>query len=188
VRFWARSLGVGAAAGLAVGFLVGGILGRVFMRLLALAEEDALGLRTAMGAVVGDLTAGGTLAIFVFGGFAGTFLGVGYVLVRGLMPNGVLWRELLFVSGCVALLLPPIVSGNLDDFSFLPVTLSLGLIVGSVTLAAAPVPLLVERFAPDRERRPWRPASYMLVGLALCASGALAVQAVLDAYAVESLF
>ncbi len=56
----ARSIGVGAGVGLAVGLVVGGTLGRVFMRLLFLAREDTLGFETAMGAIVGDFTGGGT--------------------------------------------------------------------------------------------------------------------------------
>ena len=77
MRWWLRSLFVGAAVGLAVGFVVGGTLGRVFMRLLFLAHEDTLGFETAMGAIVGDFTAGGTTFIFIFGGAMGLVLGLG---------------------------------------------------------------------------------------------------------------
>ncbi len=45
-------------------------------------------------------------------------------------------------------------------------TLSLVLVVGSVALTAAPVPFLVERFAPDRKRNPGRIAqSVVLLGM-----------------------
>jgi hypothetical protein len=67
LRWWARSLGVGALVGGAAGFVVGGLLGRAFMRILALAQEEALGLSTAMGAIVGlglaAAAVGGALAI-----------------------------------------------------------------------------------------------------------------------------
>ena len=46
VRWWLRSLAVGAAVGLVVGFVVGGALGRVFMRIIFLAKHDTLGLET----------------------------------------------------------------------------------------------------------------------------------------------
>jgi hypothetical protein len=64
-------------------------------------------------------------------------------------------------------MLGQIIRGNLDDFALLPVTLSLLLIVGSVALTAAPVPVLVERLAPDRDRRPGRIAQgVVLLGMA----------------------
>ena len=187
MRRWLRSLAVGAGVGFVVGLVVGGLVGRAFMRILALAEEDALGLSTAMGAIVGDLTAGGTVAIGVFGAFLGVALGVGYVVARGLLPSSLWIREVVFVLGASGLLLRLIVEGNLEDFAFLPVTLSLALVIASVVLTALPVPVLVERFAPDRERHPG-PLSYAVVGVGLVAvtiSAALAVDA---AYAVEPLF
>lgn len=184
IRWWLRGLGAGALVGGAVGFVVGGFLGRAFMRVLALAEEDALGLSTAMGAIVGDLTAGGTFAIFVFGAFFGAGLGIGYVVARPLLPSGVAWRTSLFTLGATALLVPVIVNGNLEDFSILPVTLSLGLIVASVAVTALPVPFLVERLAPDRERHPGI-VSYAIVGLGLAVITVNAALAVSSAYAVE---
>jgi hypothetical protein len=184
IGWWLRSLAVGALAGGAVGFVVGGLLGRAFMRALALAEEDALGLSTAMGAIVGDLTAGGTFFVFFFGALAGVGLGIGYAAARPLLPSGVVWRTPLFTLGATALLVPVIVDGNLEDFAFLPVTLSLGLIVASVALTALPVPLIVERLAPDRERHPGI-VSYAIVGLGLAATSVNAALAISSAYAVE---
>jgi len=71
MRWWLRSLAIGATVGLGVGVVVGGTLGRAFMRIVFLAHEDALGLETAMGAIIGEFTGGGTAAIYVFGAFAG---------------------------------------------------------------------------------------------------------------------
>ena len=76
VRWWLRNLALGAAVGLAVGVVVGGTLGRAYMRLVFLAEHDAIGFRTAMGAIVGQFTRGGTTFIYVFAGFAGVLLGL----------------------------------------------------------------------------------------------------------------
>jgi hypothetical protein len=165
IGWWLRSLAVGALAGGAVGFVVGGLLGRAFMRALALAEEDALGLSTAMGAIVGDLTAGGTFFVFFFGALAGVGLGIGYAAARPLLPSGVVWRTPLFTLGATALLVPVIVDGNLD-------------------LTALPVPLIVERLAPDRERHPGI-VSYAIVGLGLAATSVNAALAISSAYAVE---
>ena len=71
---------------------------------------------------------------------------------------------MFFTLGTTAFMLGQIARGNREDFAFLPVTLSLMLIIGSVALTAAPVPLLVERLAPDRERSRGRlaPAAALL--------------------------
>lgn len=154
MRWWLRNLAIGAAIGLSVGLVVGGTLGRVFMRLLFLAREDTLGFETAMGGIIGDFTAGGTVFICVFGALMGLVLGLAYVGVRALMPSRLRWRVSLFVLAAGGLMLGLIVRGNREDFAILPVTLSLLLIAGSVVLTAIPVPVLIERFAPDRERSP----------------------------------
>jgi len=184
VRWWLRSLAVGAAAGLAAGLVAGGTLGRVFMRLLFLAREDTLGLETAMGAVIGDFTAGGTVVIFVFGAMTGLVLGLVYVCVRTLLPSQVRWRACVFVVGATGLMLGAIIRANRDDFAVLPVTLSLLLIVGSVAVAAIPVPILVERYAPDRDRSPG-PAAHAIVGLGLVAIAVYATTAIATAYAAS---
>ena len=71
MRWWLRNLAIGAGVGLAVGVVVGGTLGRVFMRIVFLAEHDASGFETAMGAIVGEFTRAGTAAIYVFGAAVG---------------------------------------------------------------------------------------------------------------------
>lgn len=158
-----RNLAIGGGVGLVIGLAVGGTLGRIFMRLVFLAEEDTLGFETAMGAIIGDFTAGGTLFIGIFGAFMGFVLGAGYVLVRSFLPPRFWWREIAFVAGSSALMLGVIVRDNRDDFTFLPTTLSLVLIAGSVALTAAPVPLLIERFAPALTVSRRRGASALLV-------------------------
>ena len=74
-----------------------------------------------------------------------------------------------------------IIRGNREDFVVLPVTLSLLLVVGSVALTAAPVPILIERFAPDRERRPGRFA-VGLVTLGMTGFAVFAVTGIISAY------
>lgn len=187
MRWWLRSLALGAGIGFAVGLIVGGLLGRAFMRVLALAEDDSLGFETAMGAIVGELTAAGTAFIAFFGAGIGLALGLAYSVVRTLLPSRLWVRELVFVTGASALLVGSILRDNREDFALLPVTLSVVLVAGSVALTAAPVPLLVERLAPDRGRRPG-PAAYALVGVGLVAAGVYAVLGIVDAYSVEPLF
>ena len=182
MRWWLRSLAVGAAVGFAAGLVVGGTLGRVFMRILFLAREDTLGFETAMGAIIGDFTAGGTMFIGAFGATMGLVLGLVYVCVRALLPSRIWWRVSLFVFAASGLLLGVIIRDNRDDFSILPVTLSLVLVVGAVALTAAPVPLLVEHLAPDRERRPGRLA-HAVVALGMSGFAAFAATGLLIAYA-----
>ncbi len=183
MRFWLRSLAIGAGVGLVVGLAVGGTLGRIFMRLVFLAKEDTLGFETAMGAIVGDFTAGGTLFIGIFGAFMGIVLGIGYVVLRALLPPRMWWRELVFVVGSSALMVGVIVRDNREDFTFLPATLSLLLVSGAVALTALPVPILIERFAPSHGGQPRRGAyAVVFVGAAAIAVySATAVAAVYGA-------
>lgn len=163
-----------------VGFLVGSVLGRIFMRIIFLAGEATLGFETALGAVLGDVTAGGTLVVGVAGGFFGLVLGHGCVALRPLLPSALWVRELVFVLAATVLLLARTSRGNREDFSLLPLTPSLALIAGSVALTAVPAPLLVERLAPDRERSPGVIAQ-AAVGLGLAGSGVSAALAIADA-------
>jgi uncharacterized membrane protein (UPF0136 family) len=152
--------------GLGVGLVVGGTVGRVFMRILFLAREENGGFATAMGAIIGDFTRAGTIGIYAFAAIAGVALGLAYAVARTLLPSGTRLRVTLFTVGTTAFMLGQIVRGNRDDFAFLPVTFSLILIVVSIAITAAPVPLLIERLAPDRERNPGRVArSVVMIGM-----------------------
>jgi hypothetical protein len=179
MRWWLRSFGVGALVGLVTGLVVGGTAGRVFMRLVFLAREDARGFETAMGASIGDFTAGGTLFIAIFGAAVGLLFGLAYVAGRTFLPSRLWVRELSFVLAACGLLLGLLVRINREDFALLPVTLSLVLIVASVLVTALPVPLLVERFAPDRARSPGTAARTVLgvsgVAIAVYAATGIAI-------------
>jgi len=187
MRRWARALGVGAVVGLLVGVVVGGTVGRIFMRILFLAEESNRGFETAMGAIIGDLTSGGTVFIYIFGGFAGVLLGLAYAVGRALLPSRVAFRVAVFTLGTTAFMLGTIVRTNLEDFALLPVTLSLLLIVASVAVTAAPVPLLVERWAPDRDRAPGG-AARAVVALALAGTLVFGISGIVLAYSEPRLF
>jgi len=154
MRWWLRNVATGAGVGFVVGLVVGGTLGRVFMRLLVLARDDTRGFETAMGATIGDFTSRGTLSVYGFASFAGTLLGLGYAVCRPLLPPRMRSRTAVFVFGTTAFMLGQTVFTNREDFAILPVTLSLALAGASVALTAAPVPVLIEKLAPDRERRP----------------------------------
>jgi hypothetical protein len=185
LRWWVRSLLIGGAVGFGIGLVVGGTLGRVFMRLLFLARRESEGLETALGAIIGDFTAGGTFFIAVFGANMGLVAGLVYVAVRRLLPARLWRREAVFVIWLTLLLFGITVRQNLEDFGLLPVTLSLVLTAASIALTAIPIPLLVERFAPDRVHTPGT-VSRVVVALALAIVLAFAATAVVDAYGVET--
>ncbi len=158
-----RTLVVGAGVGLLVGVVVGGTVGRIFMRILFLVNEGNRGFETARGAIIGDLTRAGTGSIYGFAAFAGLVLGLAYTVGRTLLPSRTGLRTAVFTIGTTAFMLGEIVRDNRADFGFLPVSLSLILVAVSVAVTAAPVPLLVERFAPDRQRAPGRVARAIVV-------------------------
>lgn len=187
MRRWLRALAVGALVGLLVGAVIGGTAGRIFMRILFLVEEENSGFQTAAGAIIGEFTGDGTAFIYVFAGFTGILLGLAYAVGRGLLPSRVGLRVAVFTLGTTAFMLGVIVRTNLDDFALLPVTLSLVLIVVSVAVTAAPVPVLVECWAPDRDRTPGRAAG-TVVALALGAVLIFAISSVVLAYSEPRLF
>jgi hypothetical protein len=180
-RWWLRTVAIGGVVGLAVGLVIGGTLGRACMRLLTLTNEDSRGFETAMGAIIGDVTGAGTGFIYVFAAGLGLIAGIGYVLVRTLLPSR--WRTPVYTVGVSGLLLGQIVRANRDDFLLLPVTLSVLLVLATVVLTALPVPLLVERFAPDRDRSPG-PLTFGAVGIGLAGIGLYAALGIASAYSV----
>lgn len=113
---------------------------------------------------------------------AGVALGVAYTVGRTLLPSGTRLRTIVFTLGTTAFMLGQIIRGNREDFTVLPVTLSVLLVVCSVALTAAPVPMLVERFDPDRKRRPGRLAQGV-VALGMTGFAVFAVTGIMIAYA-----
>lgn len=78
-----RSIAAGGIASVGAGVLIGGLGGRAVMRLSALADPGAEGAVTESGNRVGEITAGGTGELIIFGGiFAGVFAGIAWVMVR----------------------------------------------------------------------------------------------------------
>ena len=181
-----HGLFVGAAVGLVIGGIVGGTLGRIYMRLIFLAKDDTLGLQTAMGATVGDFTRPGTFAIFVFGAIAGTPLGIAYVATRGLLPQALRWRTTLFVAGTTAFLIGQIARANREDFTFVPITLSLILTALAVALTAIPIPALIDRYTYDAAPISPPPAwARVVVAAGMIGFFTYAVTGIAMAYAVQ---
>lgn len=90
-RRYAWYVSLALLAGLLAGVAVIGAGGRLAMRLLAVTGgDDAQGRITEAEEVVGQVSAGGTLAFVLFTGiFGGCALALVYVSVRRLLPSGV---------------------------------------------------------------------------------------------------
>jgi hypothetical protein len=71
-----RHLGAASLAGIIAGVLVAGTLGRIAMRVAGfMARPDLIGVETANGNRIGEVTFGGTLAIALFVGIPAGILG-----------------------------------------------------------------------------------------------------------------
>jgi hypothetical protein len=141
----AVGLGVGALAGI----VIGGGGSRIAMRLIALANDrEDFGRVTSSNATVGDVTAGGTLAVFGSGFGLGLIGAVLYVALRRWLPADQRLRTLAFAWTIVGLGLLPTVEGNQEDFTFLHLGLGLGLFGATLLLFGLVVPPLVDRLAP----------------------------------------
>jgi hypothetical protein len=106
-----------ALAGVAAGLLSAGTGGRLAMRLLAITSPEVRGSTTEAGAVIGDITVGGTLGFVVFVGVAaGLLTAAVYALLYPLLPRGlpggvVLGAVLLVLAGSR---LEPLRADNFD--------------------------------------------------------------------------
>jgi len=143
------------------------------MRLIALADDrEDFGRVTSAQAVVGEVTAGGTLAVFGTGLSLGIFGGVLYVALRRWLPADPWLRTLTFAWTLVGPGLLLTVEGNQEDFTFLHLGLSLGLFGATLLLFGLVVPPLVDRLAPLSRTRPRGAAlvTSLVVALALVAA------------------
>jgi hypothetical protein len=98
-----RHLGSASLAGMLSGFLVAGILGRIAMRVAGFtARPELIGVTTANGNRVGEITVTGTLALALFVGlFAGIAGGVFYAAAEPWLRSR-RWKGVIF--GCGLLL------------------------------------------------------------------------------------
>lgn len=170
----AVALGVGALIGLVIGS--GG--SRLAMRLVALADDrEDFGLETSAGNVVGDVTAGGTLAVFVTGLALGVLGGLLYLALRRWLPSQPQLRTLAFALSVTGIGLFLTVNGNEEDFTFLDLGQSLGLFALTFLLFGLTVPPLVDWLAAAPRTRPRGGVLVTTLLLALAfAAGMLAVK------------
>jgi hypothetical protein len=151
---------IGIAA-VVTGVLIGGIGGRVFMRLSAvIAPDRATGAITENGAVVGDITFGGTVALIIFiGVFSGVFGGVVYTISEPWLSwagplRGVVFGVFLLATASLAVFDP-----NNLDFVILGNDPRNVIMLGVLFLAFGPVlvslvPALDKRLPGVNEQKP----------------------------------
>ena len=85
----ARRLGLTLATGVVAGVLAAGAGGRLVMRLLAVTSPESTAGLTEGLATIGEISAGGTLGLFIFAGVpAGLLCAVLYLLAGSLLPRG----------------------------------------------------------------------------------------------------
>jgi len=145
-----RSLAGCVAAGVVVGLVVAGLGSRVVMRVLALADSDARGTVTEAGNRVGEITAGGTLALILFVGIpAGVAAGLIVFLVRRWLPSRLVWRGLALSLVLLALLGGTVIDADNIDFRLLePSGLAVALFGVLFFLAGYALAMLADRWAP----------------------------------------
>ena len=121
IRELLREIAAGSLSGMAVGIVVGGLGSRLVMRLSAIAAGSGVqGITTSNGNRVGEITAGGTIALIIFSGlFTGLLGGLLYAALRPwLAPLG-RWRGLLFGLGLLGLAGSLILDSANSDFIIL---------------------------------------------------------------------
>jgi hypothetical protein len=115
-----RHVGIASLAGLVSGFLVAGVLGRLAMRVAGFTSRpDLIGVETANGNRVGEITFAGTLALAVFIGIG--FGAIGGVLYAAAEPwlRQRRWNGLIFGGALLlALGFTVIEAGNFDFVRF----------------------------------------------------------------------
>jgi hypothetical protein len=153
-----REMARGGLAGLIVGLVVGGIGGRLLMRIAAVLEPRAAGLRTENGNVIGAITFEGTLALLVFGGLlSGVIIGALWVVIRPWLPDQPVQRALVAIPICIAMGTTLLIQGTNPDFIILRRNLVVvAALVGLVALVGPSMVLaesVLDRLLPVVRRR-----------------------------------
>lgn len=146
-----RLVGIGTLSGLIAGIIMGGIGGRVVMRIIAVAGGSAIaGQITENGNIVGEVTAGGTLEVLVFGGVLfGVLGGILYVAIGRWLPGSTRWKGLAFGTVLLLTFGSILIQGDAkSDFSRFVPLLSTGLFASLFLLfglAIVPITQRVDR-------------------------------------------
>jgi hypothetical protein len=187
-----RDIARGGISGVVAGVVVGGFGGRLVMRIAALLHPDAAGALTENGNRIGDITAGGTLGLVLFGVITCAVAGAVWVVVSPWISGRTGIRALLAAGMAMATGSPLLVIGRNPDFVILDhdprVVVLLVVLVGLIGLGIALLDSWLERRLPHAEtgRRRWV-AFYALVtvmGLVLVLPFVLLLLLTSDEYAL----
>jgi hypothetical protein len=179
-----RTLGVIASAstaGAIAGLVAGGIGSRLAMRVLAMTTPGMEGATTEAEATVGQITAGGTFFLLLFGTALGVGGGLVYLALRRWFPAR--WRGLAFGLLLLALTGPLLVDPDNSDFDILePAWLGVVMFAALPVLfglIAAPLQARLEPFF-TRERSRGATITVLILGLLpLALGGPVAVAVVM---------
>ena len=179
-----RALGViasGSMAGAIAGLVAGGIGSRLAMRILAVTTPSMEGATTEADATVGEITAGGTFFLLLFGTALGVGGGLVYLALRRWLPAR--GRGMAFGLLLLALTGPLLVDPDNPDFVILePAWLGVGMFAALPVLFGLIVAPLQARLEPffTRERSRGATTSVLILGLLpLALGGPVAVALVL---------
>lgn len=144
---WIRFAAPLLLAGLLAGALVLGIGSRLAMRLAGfLADDSAVGLRTANGNRIGETTLDGTLSLFVFGSVVGLLPAAAYGVLRPVLPTARRWRVVVVAAVVTAALGRALVDpGNIDFRLLQPRLLNVAMFAVMAPLLGAAVVVLHDR-------------------------------------------
>ena len=114
VRREVRTVGIAASVGILTGIVVGGIGSRLAMRAIAATSDPRLrGVLTSDREPIGEITLEGTIGLVLFVGvLGGALLGIGYLLLRSLLPD-----DLRLRAACSAVLVWCIGAATMFDSS-----------------------------------------------------------------------
>lgn len=141
VPWWTlpRSIFSGALAGFISGLVFIGLGSRLVMRLIAILNPAAEGIRTEAGNIVGAITAEGTIGLVVpIGLFGGLAIGGMWVIIREWLPDAI-WPR-LGVAVVVAVLAGSfnvIEADNVDFFILEMAALNVAMFMALIAMATA---------------------------------------------------
>lgn len=99
---WTAPVRGAVVAGAVAGVIAAGAGSRIAMRIIAVINDDRDGVLTDASATVGDISAGGTMALLVLGTIAGVFGGIAYVALRRWLWVPQPWRGVAFAAVTLA--------------------------------------------------------------------------------------
>ena len=151
----ARHLGLAALSGVVAGILVGGVLGRIAMRISGFAAGPALvGVSTANGERVGEITFGGSLAVVIFVGLPfGVVGGILYAIVEPWLRRARPWHGLAYGVGLLLaigfIVLDP---SNFDFTRFGPPLLNVAMFAALFVIFGVTIAWLFDTLRALRDR------------------------------------